>query len=189
MTVPRLDSNPKYLPVSSEFIPPEPAKSVNDRVPVALSNLVDQLIARQPEQRPVSLEKVRRSLAEFTPLQAEEWRQRTLHPPLAQAPRPVPVPRRASPHLLRRLPRARTVAGAAGVLIVLILLSLGVLRQSEPGPATPRPVPSQAPSSAGPETMPDTRSSPPATPPPEPAPAETKTTPPPGPFKNLDGLK
>ncbi len=173
LTVPLLHSNPKYLPVGSEFIPPQPAKSVNERVPVALSQLVDAMIARQPEQRPVSMEKVRRSLAEFTPLTAEEWKRHTLHPPSAQALRPVPVPQRAAPrrqlHRLAQLPRARTVAGAVGVLLVLVLLSLAALRQGEPGPAPAEPEPPREPASAGPETMPAARASPPAISPPEPA--------------------
>ncbi|HEX8701480.1 MAG TPA: protein kinase, partial [Myxococcaceae bacterium] len=180
LTVPRLYSDPKYLPVGNEVIPPMSAHRVNERVPVALSQLVDQMMARQPEQRPVSMEKVRRSLAEFPPLQGEEWKQRTLHPPSAQAPLAVPVPpRRAAPRRLRRLlqlPRARTVAGVAGGLLVLLLLSLGVLRQNKPGP-----VPPPAPVAAGPGTMPGANPPPPAISPPEPAPAETNTLSPPAP--------
>ncbi|HEX8700793.1 MAG TPA: protein kinase, partial [Myxococcaceae bacterium] len=179
LTVPRLHSNPQYLPVGSEFIPPMPAHRVNERVPVALSQLVEQMMARQPEQRPVSMEKVRRSLAEFPPLEGEEWKQRTLHPPSAQAPSPVPVPpRRAAPRRrlaqLAQLPRARTVAGAAGGLLVLLLLSLGVLRQDKPGPAPP-----PAPVAAGPQTLPGASPPPPAISPPEPAPAGTETSSPP----------
>ncbi|HEX8698459.1 MAG TPA: serine/threonine-protein kinase [Myxococcaceae bacterium] len=181
LTMPRLHSSTERLPVSNWFIPPTPAIQVNPRVPVALSQLVDQLIARDPEQRPASMEKARRSLAEFPPLEGEEWMQRTLHPPSAQAPQAVPPPRRVSFHRLRWLPRAAAATGAVGVLAVLLLLGLGMLRPGAPGPEAVAPVPPEPPGSPGPETKPIASPSPRVSPPSAPVPAEPEPTPPPAP--------
>jgi predicted Ser/Thr protein kinase len=169
LTEPRLKSSPRRLPVSHWVIPPTPAIQVNERVPVALSQLVDLMMARDPAQRPVSMEKVRRSLAEFTPLEGEEWKQRTLHPPSAQVPA-TPAPQ-ASPAAPPRVPWAARVTGAVGVLTVLMLVGLGALRQGGPGSGPPQPAPPQAPAPPRPGTGPGAEPAPP--PPPPPAPAAT----------------
>jgi len=175
LTVPRLHSSTERQPVSNWFIPPVPARQVNPRVPVALSQLVDQMIAREPEQRPASMENVRRSLAEFPPLKGEEWRLRPLQPPSAQAPLPVPAPRRASSHWPGWLPRAAAMTGAAGVLGVLLLLGLSMLDPGGPGPAAP--MPPEPPASAGPEMKPVAGPSPPEPPASQPTPAEPQPGP------------
>lgn len=75
------------------------ARDVNARVPLVLSQFAAKLVVREPGQRPVSVEAARRELAEFLPLQAEEWKGRPLHapvPPPSEAGEAAPLPSTAS---------------------------------------------------------------------------------------------
>ncbi len=90
LTVARLDSAPEYLPVSSEVLEPQRAHLVNPRVPVALSELVAELISRDPARRPVDFEVVYRKLMELAPLQGGEWHGQPIDPPPPPAIPPVP---------------------------------------------------------------------------------------------------
>jgi serine/threonine protein kinase len=178
LTEPRLKSSPRRLPVSHWAIPPTPAMELNPRVPVALSQLVDLMIARDPALRPVSMERVRRWLGEFTSLPGEEWKQRTVHPASAQLLPAVSGPR-ASSALSRRLPWAAAVAGLVVLTTLLLLGVSGALRWSEPGS---RPMEPQQPAASAPP-LPEVA---PSVQPPPPAPAlttEQQTAPPPPPPK------
>jgi len=134
LTVPRLHSAPQFQPVSSEVIPPKLAHRVNPRVPVVLSELTAQLLSRDPAQRPVSFEVVRRKLAELVPLQGEEWHGKPIdappQPPLERSiePPPRPVAR-------KRWSGKLALAAAAGLLtLVLGLSAWGLTRPREPKP-------------------------------------------------------
>ncbi|HLK99919.1 MAG TPA: protein kinase [Myxococcaceae bacterium] len=139
LTVPRLHSAPQYQPVISEVIPPKPAHRVNPRVPVALSELTAQLLSRDPAQRPVSFEVVRRKLVELLPLQGEEWQGKPIdappQAPVEQGPR-APV-EQGPPRLARRKRwRGKYPLAVVGSLLTLVLgLSLwGLARPREPRP-------------------------------------------------------
>ncbi len=139
LTVARLDSAPQYLPVSSEVLEPKPAHRVNPRVPVALSELTAQLLSRDPAQRPVDFEVVRRKLAELRPLQCEEYHGLPIDPPPsppgASAAGPA-VPVSAEPKDTRQRVKGaagrmaaawRTRGMASGVSVGrLLLLALGL---------------------------------------------------------------
>jgi serine/threonine protein kinase len=151
LTEPLLASNPRYPPVSGVVKPPESARELNGRVPVALSQWLDRLLARAPEQRPQSLEAVRRELAEFLSLQEEEWRA-TIHPPSAQVRPPTPVVShsdaagvphpRLAPAGQRRV-AFRHMAAMGGLLMAGVLLALAVWSAARPEQQAP-PAPRQA---------------------------------------------
>jgi serine/threonine-protein kinase len=148
LTVARLDSAPQYLPVSSEVLEPQRAHRVNPRVPVALSELVAELLSRDPKQRPVDFEVVYRKLMELAPLQGGEWHGQPIDPPTSPAaastPASVAAPARerwgdrlrrlgqrvASPWRARR-GAWRAAAGAALALVMGLSLVLAG-RSAEP---------------------------------------------------------
>jgi Protein kinase domain len=158
--------------------PPDFAHEVNERVPVALSLFTAKLLERAPDNRPESVEKARRQVAEFVPLDAEEWMKRPVHPP-------PPLTRAASgkaPAKLRLKPlreRWRRAALGAGVGLGVLLVAAAylALRGAAPGPLQPAspPVALEAPPRAPPAPSPGTPTptglAPAAAPAPEPAPA------------------
>jgi serine/threonine protein kinase len=157
LTDPRPESDPHPLAVGSWAV--APAHEVNERVPVALSRFVSRLLELDPAKRPVSAEAARRDVAELCPLRAEEWMKPPLQalPPLA----PADEARKAPPRkLLRRWPRARTLASAALGLSVLLVAGvyLGLRGGAPTRPQPPVPVagqPSPRPSSSQPVPNPE----------------------------------
>ncbi|HEX8698781.1 MAG TPA: protein kinase [Myxococcaceae bacterium] len=131
LTVALLDSAPQYLPVTSEVMEPRPAHRVNPRVPVALSELTAQLISRDPAQRPVDFEVVRRKLAELRPLQGEEWHGKPIDPPsqTSMASAGLGPTRERATGLARHLTAPwRLLRGGVGIASVglLLVLALGL---------------------------------------------------------------
>ena len=174
LTVPRLHSAPEYQPVSSEVLPPKLAHRVNPRVPVVLSELVAQLLNRDPAQRPVSFEVVRRKLAELLPLRGEEWQGKPIDAP-PQAPaeqgpqasveQGPPAPVEQGPPRLARQKRWKgkyPLAAAGGLLTLMLGLSLGWLAR----PREPQPIAAVEGSSSPPQPAPPVQAmNPPPAPP------------------------
>jgi eukaryotic-like serine/threonine-protein kinase len=146
LTDPQLASRPRHLPVSSLVIPPRSAQVVNRRVPIALSQLVDRLLDRAPEHRPPTMEAVRRAMAEFIPLQSEEWLA-PAHPPSAQVVRAAPAaapneaaaaPPPVAPSTSRHM-AWRSMAALGGLVSVAAIIVFGTWSAS--GPAAPATAP------------------------------------------------
>jgi predicted Ser/Thr protein kinase len=99
---------------------PIPARKVNPRVPEALSTLVEELLARDPAQRPESFEALQRELAELAGHPGPEYAAQA-HPPSTQR-QPAPgvggqAAQEAAPR--KRRSRKSLALGGLGVAAVL----------------------------------------------------------------------
>jgi serine/threonine-protein kinase len=136
-------------------IPPEAPLKLNPRVPVAVSEWVESLLARAPARRPVDTETLRREVAELAAITDAEYTQ-LLHIPSAQrqpapappekeqapaVPEPAPPRSADSPRAARGALRSRTLQ--AGVGLGLVALVLGLTLWLWPG-AGPSPAPTTA---------------------------------------------
>ncbi|WP_164016341.1 serine/threonine protein kinase [Pyxidicoccus trucidator] len=141
---------------------PLAAKVVNARVPAALSDLVESMLSRDPERRPVDTEVLRRELAE---LQADPGADYTapVHPPSEQR-QPEPADGEVSVTLEAtgkpRLRRLGKLAAGAAVAVLAAVVALWNVPQEAPAPtAEPhvvaRPVPPSVPSALPKTVSPD----------------------------------
>ncbi|GMU02572.1 hypothetical protein KH5H1_66920 [Corallococcus caeni] len=160
---PRFDLNSPALP------PPSP-RLANARVPAALSDLVEDILARDPKARPVDTEALRRELAELRAERSAGY-DVPVHPPAEQRhggypPAALPMP--STPQSLKRhvalmerpLRAGRWLAGV--VCIVALVMAAALWRSSGSAPggpagsrdaAAPRPPPATH-HSAPPRTTP-----------------------------------
>ncbi len=134
---------------------PPPARGVNPRVPEALSDLVENMMSRDPARRPVDTDALHRELAELLADPGADY-QAPAHPPSEQRqPEPAsePVEQDAGGWSKLRALRGRAVAGvrrsgkvlAAGAVAAVVLGALVTLWM-RPGAPT---LPSAAPPAAG----------------------------------------
>ena len=167
LTDPRpTDERPRSL-LNSLRLPPPPARELNPRVPQALSDLVDSLLARDPARRPVDTAALLRELEELAAHTGPEYAQ-TIHLPSTQrlplpageqvpaTPEPPPSPPRASwlawARARLRSPRALAVGGlVASAMAVGLTVALWPEQRPAPRPApasaavvAPTPAPLQA---------------------------------------------
>jgi len=125
LTEPRPTEQSARPLLNSLWLPPPPPHEVNPRVPVGLSSLVMQLLAREPERRPEGAETLERGLAEFEGHKGPEYDE-TAHPPSAQRPSleeesnvlpmPAPMPRGLAALWARLAEQTRGLAGQARAL-------------------------------------------------------------------------
>jgi serine/threonine-protein kinase len=118
-------------PVSNLFSPRE----VNPRVPPALSALVEELLARDPAQRPESFEALRRRLAELADHPGPEYAAEA-HPPSAQRP---PPPGEGAGRVAAPRPRWRSPLALVGLVAAVVLVAAAAawfMRGERPAPAT-----------------------------------------------------
>ncbi|MBZ4423320.1 serine/threonine-protein kinase [Myxococcus sp. RHSTA-1-4] len=138
---------------------PLPARKVNPRVPEALSDLVDSMLSRDPERRPVDTEVLRRELAELQADPGEDFAA-PVHPPSEQR-QAEPVEGETPVTLAATVkPRSRKLGRlAAGAAVVALAAAVALWSVSQDAPAptaephvAARPVPPGAPS-ASPKTV------------------------------------
>jgi serine/threonine-protein kinase len=118
-------------PMSNLFSPRE----VNPRVPPALSALVEELLARDPAQRPESFEALRRRLAELADHPGPEYAVEA-HPPSAQRPHP---PGEGAGRVAAAGPRWRSPLALVGLVAAVVLAATAAtwfMRGEGPAPAT-----------------------------------------------------
>jgi len=165
---PRFDLNNAALP------PPSP-RLANARVPEAVSDLIENLVALDPKRRPVDTEALRRELADLLTERSAEYdvpahspaEQRQGEPPPAALTIPSP-PQSIKRHVaMMGRPRSlgRWFPGIMGVVVLVVAAALWRYAAAVPGsPVEPRiaaglrpPIPPQ---SAPPRTAPPAMSSP-----------------------------
>jgi len=83
LTDPRPTEDRAREPLNNTRRTPEPANTLNPRVPVAVSDWVESLLARDPSRRPVDTESLRREAAELAGVTAAEYLE-PVHPPSEQ---------------------------------------------------------------------------------------------------------
>jgi eukaryotic-like serine/threonine-protein kinase len=171
LTDPRPTEDRPREPLNHNRRTPEPAHKLNPRVPLAVSEWVQSLLAREPSKRPVDTEALRREAAELAGVTAAEYlepvhlpsEQRQPAPSEAGEPAALEKTQKRSWAALRALAgrfHARTVlAGgglvAAGVAAALALsLSLSAGEVPTPAPTSvPRVAPALVPLTAGPMAL------------------------------------
>ncbi|WP_163785985.1 serine/threonine protein kinase [Myxococcus vastator] len=186
LTDPRPTEFRPRFDLNSPALPPPPPRLVNARVPAALSDLVENILARDPKGRPVDTEALRRELADLRAERSAEY-DVPVHPPAEQRHgRPTPAalempstPQSPKRHvaLMERPPRAaRWLAGLACIGALVMAAALWHSSGSAPGgpagsrdAAAPRPPPAT------------THSAPPKPPPPAMTPASPSSVAIPGP--------
>ena len=96
---------------------PPPARGLNPRVPEPLSELVEDLLSRDPESRPVDTEALRRELAELLADPGADYQALAHAPSEQRQPEPVVAAELAEPRAPRR--KAWRIAAGAGAAVVL----------------------------------------------------------------------
>ncbi|WP_224364438.1 serine/threonine protein kinase [Hyalangium versicolor] len=137
--------------LNSPLDPPAPARSLNARVPAALSDLVESLLSRDPERRPVDTEVLERELAELVAHPGADY-MAPAHPPSEQRQPELPAGRgqagrKPSSSKLRAWPGkvfARVshsgkvlAAGAAAAAVLTAVVALWDHPHAVEPPATP----------------------------------------------------
>ncbi|MFY2558394.1 serine/threonine protein kinase [Corallococcus terminator] len=165
---PRFDLNNAALP------PPSP-RLANARVPEAVSDLIENLVALDPKRRPVDTEALRRELADLLTERSAEY-DVPAHPPAEQRqgePPPAALTIPSPPQSLKRhvamMGRPRSLGGwfpgLLGVVVLVVAAALWRYSAAVPGPPVePRiaagPRPPSPPQSPPPRTAPPAMSSP-----------------------------
>ncbi|MDC0714283.1 serine/threonine-protein kinase [Stigmatella sp. ncwal1] len=73
LTDPRPAENRPRIAPNNPLMPPPPVRRVNPRIPLALSELVERILSRDPSQRPVDTEALRRELEEHLERSGAEY--------------------------------------------------------------------------------------------------------------------
>jgi serine/threonine-protein kinase len=196
LTEPRPTEHSTRPLLNSLWRPPPPPHEVNPRVPAALSSLVMELLAREPERRPEGAETLERELAELEAHQGPEYDE-TAHLPSAQRtpleeesnvlPMPASAPRdlaalwdslagRARGLVTRvlRWHKRLAVGGAVAALALTAVIAGWALWPSHVTSHAPQPAPSPVP---GASALVPAPSAGPASPPLEQAVAPAPTAP------------
>jgi eukaryotic-like serine/threonine-protein kinase len=122
LTDPRPTEYSPRMALNNPLVPPPPACEVNPRVPEPLSDLVEHMLSRDPDKRPVDTESLRRELEEHLDSSGAEY-MKPAHAPSAQWP-PEPSgggePRVAPPvPPAKRKVSAQALAAGAAVCVAL----------------------------------------------------------------------
>jgi serine/threonine-protein kinase len=123
---------------------PPPARGLNPRVPVPLSDLVESILSRDPKRRPVDTEALRREIAELAGDPGADY-QAPAHPPSEQRqPGELHAPVEGVGNKLRGLrgrlvARARSGWGVAAGAVAAVVLAAVVAVWMLPRSATPTP--------------------------------------------------
>jgi hypothetical protein len=151
LTDPRPTEERPREPLNSSLRSPPPAHELNPRVPVAVSDWVESLLARNPGKRPVDTEALRREAAELAAVTSAEYLE-TVHLPSEQRqPAPAEAGKPVALEKTRKRPwvTLRLVAAAVAVALALWLWRGEVLTPAPssaprvavaPPPATARPM-------------------------------------------------
>lgn len=118
--------------LNSPLWPPPEAREVNERVPEALSALLNRLLAREPRQRPATADAMRRELEELAAQPGTAWAL-PVFPPSTPAP---PLEGGGTPPWKRWRGAASVVTAA---LLAAVLFQVARREASGPG-ASPAPV-------------------------------------------------
>ncbi|RKH46025.1 serine/threonine protein kinase [Corallococcus sp. AB050B] len=186
LTDPRPTEFRPRFDLNSPALPPPPPRLANARVPAALSDLVETILARDPKGRPIDTEALRRELADLRDERSAEY-DVPAHPPAEQrhgGPTPAALAMPSTPQSLKRhvammerpLRAGRWLAGV--VCIVTLVMAAALWRFSgsvTSGPAWPHDASAPRPPPA------TTHSAPPQTSPPAMTPAGPSSVTVPGP--------
>jgi len=127
LTDPRPTERRNRFTLNSLFEAPPPARALNARVPEALSDLVEDILSREPARRPVDTEALQRELAELLADQGPDYSV-PVHPPSEQR-QPEPsegeAPVTSEP---TRTPRSRKLGALAAGAAVAVLAAVMALR-------------------------------------------------------------
>jgi eukaryotic-like serine/threonine-protein kinase len=133
-------------PINSAIRTPRPVQELNPRVPEAVSDWVQSLLARDPSKRPVDTEALRREAAELAAVTGAEYLE-PVHPPSEQrSPEPseagAPVAREEAhkrPWAALRARagrlRSRTVLTGGGLMAACLAVALSLWPEAVPPPA------------------------------------------------------
>ncbi|QSQ10747.1 serine/threonine protein kinase [Myxococcus landrumensis] len=135
LTDPRPTALDARVSLNSPTFKPPVVCALNHRVPEVLSDLVDCMLSRDPERRPVDTEALRREMGELLVDPSEEY-QRPVHPPSEQLPiesTPVPVPDGSG---AVALPSRRKAGGLAALATLGVLVVAGALWLNRDVPAS-----------------------------------------------------
>ena len=154
LTDPRPTEDRAREPLNSNLRSPPPVHELNPRVPVAVSDWVESLLARDPNKRPVDTEALRREAAELAGDTSAEYMV-TVHLPSEQRqPAPSEAGEPVARDKTRKRPGAalRALAGrlksrkvAAGGGLVAAFLAVALALSLWPG-EVPTPAPASTPS-------------------------------------------
>ncbi|XXF75300.1 serine/threonine-protein kinase [Myxococcaceae bacterium GXIMD 01537] len=114
LTDPRPTENRQRHPLNNPLAAPPPARALNERVPEALSDLVESILSRDPARRPVDTEALQRELSELLADPGAEYLA-PAHPPSEQR-KPGATGGGQLAHGGRSL---RVLAAGAGVALLL----------------------------------------------------------------------
>ncbi|GHG63119.1 serine/threonine-protein kinase [Comamonas sp. JC664] len=145
LTDPRPTEFRPRFDLNSPALRPPPPRLVNGRVPAALSDLVEILLARDPRTRPVDTEALRRELADLRAERSAEY-DVPAHPPAEQrhgGPTPAALTMPSTPQPLERhgalmerpLRAGRWLAGI--VCLVALVMAAALWRSSGSVPGGP----------------------------------------------------
>ncbi|MDC0707257.1 serine/threonine-protein kinase [Stigmatella sp. ncwal1] len=122
LTDPRPAENRPRIAPNNPLMPPPPVRRVNPRIPLALSELVERILSRDPSQRPVDTDALRRELEEHLERSGAEYMV-PAHAPSEQWPSepsgvggPPGVP---SNDLRSRKVATKTLAAGAALVVAL----------------------------------------------------------------------
>ncbi|HEX8670590.1 MAG TPA: serine/threonine-protein kinase, partial [Longimicrobium sp.] len=168
LTDPRPTEDRPREPLNHQRRMPEPAHKLNPRVPVAVSEWVQTLLARDPSNRPVDTEALLREVTELAGVTTAEYLE-PVHPPSEQR-QPAPSeasepaalektkerPGAALRALAGRLHTRRTVLAGGGLVAAGVAAALALSAGEAPTPAptpAPRVAPAPVPLAAGPMAL------------------------------------
>jgi len=170
LTDPRPTEDRPREPLNHHRRMPEPAHKLNPRVPVAVSEWVQSLLARDPSKRPVDTEALRREAAELAGVTAAEYLEPVHLPSEQRQPEPSETGEPAALEktqkrqgtalraLAGRFHARRTVLAGGGLVAagVAAALALSLSAGEAPTPAptsAPRVAPAPVPLTAGPMAL------------------------------------
>jgi eukaryotic-like serine/threonine-protein kinase len=186
LTDPRPTEFRPRFDLNSPALPPPPPRLANARVPAALSDLVETILARDPKGRPVDTEALRRELADLRAERSAEY-DVPAHPPAEQrhgGPTPgalamPPTPQSFKRHVTMMKRPLRAGGWLAGVVcIVALVMAAALWRSSGSAPGGPAGSHDATAPRSPPAT---TQSAPPQTPPPAMTPVGPSSVTVPGP--------
>lgn len=118
---------------------PPPARGLNPRVPEALSELVEDLLSRDPERRPVDTEALRREIAELEADPRADYQAPAHAPSEQRQAEPLDGAQSAELHLPSR--RRGLAVGAVAAVVIAAVAALWILPGAPTLPSAEPPLP------------------------------------------------